>query len=165
MVRASISALGVDSGKSRVLWSVSKRPSFSSKWFTYSGDDLLGERSQGSVDVVSDDADNLPGTRLDIASHILVKHSLDITAFAEILLEDGTTAEQTRLLTSIPVELDSVLCLVRCDARVGKQDTESLKDSGRTRSIIICNILDWLHHTSKNTYQHQEHGPRHGLRG
>lgn len=132
---------------------------------THSGDDPLGESSQGSVNIVGDDADNLPGARPDIASHILVEHGPDITALAEVLLEDGTTAEQTSLFTGIPVELDSVLGLVRSNARVGKQDTESLEDSGRARSIIICNLLDRLRHSSKNTYRHQEHGPRHGSRG
>lgn len=132
---------------------------------THSGNDLLGERSQGSVNVVGDDADNLPGARLDIASHILVEHSPDITALPGVLLENGTTTKQTSLFTSIPVEFDSVFSLVRCDARVGQQDAESLEDSGRARSIIICKLLEryWL--LAQNTYQHQEHGPRHGLRG
>lgn len=142
-----------------------ENPSCSSHWVTHSGDDLLGEGSQGSVNVVSDDADNLSGPWLDITSHVLVKHGPDITALADVLLENGTTTKQTSLFTSIPVELDSVLGLVRCDARVGQQDAESLEDSGRARSIIICSLLEPYYLLTEDTYQHQEHGPRHGLTG
>lgn len=111
-------------------------------WPTYSADDLSGERSQGRVNVVGDDADDLPRTGLDIASHVLVQHGPDISALAKVLLENSTAAEQTGLFARVPVELDGVLRLARRDAGVGKQDTEGLEDGGTSRSVIIYGLLE-----------------------
>jgi hypothetical protein len=75
---------------------------------TYSSDNLLEESSQSSIDVVGENTNNFGGTRLDVASHVLVEHSLDLSAVLLVLLEDSTTSEKTALFTSVPVELNGV---------------------------------------------------------
>lgn len=107
MVRASISALGVNSGELGVLFIVSEcHESWEAK--TYSSNNLLEESSKSSIDVVGENANDFGGTRLDVASHVLVEHGLDLATVLLVLLEDSTASEKTALFTGVPVELNGV---------------------------------------------------------
>ena len=75
VIGASITTLGLD------IWNIA-----------VSGDDLLDERGKTNVDKIGDDADGFGLSRieslLDVSGHVLLQHSLDLTSFLGILLED-----------------------------------------------------------------------------
>lgn len=68
-------------------------------------DNDLDELSQTSVDEVGDNADALGLTSvqslLDIASHVLLKHGLDVSVCSLVRLEDGLRSKKTALLGTI----------------------------------------------------------------
>jgi hypothetical protein len=104
---------------------------------TYSSNDLLEESSQSSVNIVGENSNDFLGSGLDVTSHVLVEHGLDLSAVTLVLLEDSTTAEKTSLLSGIPVELDCVGGLTGGDARVGQQHTEGFQNGDSSRSIVV----------------------------
>ena len=92
MVRAPVSALGVNSRELGVLFIISLRITcFEAK--TYSSDNLLEEGSESSIDVVGENANDFGGTGLNVASHVLVEHGLDLATVLLVLLEDSTTSD------------------------------------------------------------------------
>ena len=98
VVRASITALSENIGNVAVV-----------------GDDGLDKLSQAGVNVVSNDTDGLrlasSQSSMYVAGHVLLQHSLDITACLLVVLEDSLRAQKTTLLGAVPVELDGVLGL------------------------------------------------------
>lgn len=71
--------------------------------------DKLG---QPSIYKVSDNSHalGLPGVDglLDVASHVLLEHCLDISPLLLVFGEDGLTTEKPALLGTVPMELDSI---------------------------------------------------------
>jgi hypothetical protein len=114
MVGATVAALGIDGRKSRVLSMLEEIVYHGND--TYSSNDLLEESSKSSVNVVGEDSNDFLGSGLDVASHVLVEHGLDLSAVTLVLLEDSATAEKTSLFSGIPVELDGVGGLAGGDA-------------------------------------------------
>lgn len=70
------------------------------------GGELTDERVEVGVGVVSDQADGLGGTGLDVGGHVELEHALDGLASASVVGGDSVGAEQTSLLTSVEVELE-----------------------------------------------------------
>lgn len=136
VVRATVSTLGVNSRERRVLSQVSRR-SWVFVHATYSSNDLLEEGSEASINVIGEDSGNGLSARLDVASHILVEHGLDLTTVTLVLVENSATSEKTGFFTSVPVELDGVRSLAGCNTRVTQEDTESLKNGDSSRTIVI----------------------------
>lgn len=114
MVGATVSTLGIDSRKRRVLSKLAEIVHHGED--TYSSNDLLEESSKTSVNVVGENSNDFLGSGLDVASHVLVEHGLDLSAVTLVLLEDSATAEKTSLFSGIPVELDGVGSLAGGDA-------------------------------------------------
>ncbi|KAI6776524.1 hypothetical protein HG530_000469 [Fusarium avenaceum] len=114
MVGATVSTLGIDSRERRVLSKLEEIIHHGKD--TYSSNDLLEESSKTSVNVVGEDSNDFLGSGLDVASHVLVEHGLDLSAVTLVLLEDSATAEKTSLFSGVPVELDGVGSLAGGDA-------------------------------------------------
>lgn len=100
--------------------------------YTYSVEDHLGELGEVGVGVVGDDAHGLA-----VASHVLVKHSNDLLALLAVLLEDVLGAEQTLLLTGVPVELEGVGSLAGSNLLVRDEGTQSLEDGHGARAVVV----------------------------
>lgn len=59
---------------------------------TYSSNNLLDEGRQARVDIVSNHADGLARTGLDVAGHVLLQHGLDDLAAVLVVCEHGLAA-------------------------------------------------------------------------
>lgn len=94
------------------------------------GSDDADVGSQGRVDVVGENG-NLAAGR--VAGHVLVKHGKDGLALRSVLGEDSLGTEETTLLTTVEVELKSVLGAVTSRG----EDTEGLEDDDSAASIIV----------------------------
>lgn len=114
MVGATVSALRIDGRKRRVLFKLEEIAYHGDN--TYSSNDLLEESSQSSVNVVGENSNDFLCSGLDVTSHVLVEHGLDLSTITLVLLEDSTTAEKTSLFSGIPVKLDGVGSLAGGDA-------------------------------------------------
>jgi len=103
---------------------------------TYSSHNLLDEGRQPSVNVVCNDSYRLLGSRLHVASHVLLEHGLDDFATALVVCEDCLTTQRASFLGCIPMEFDRVGCLSACNSGVGQQDSKGLQDRHGARSLL-----------------------------
>ena len=105
------------------------------------GDNLFDEVGESGINKVSDDADALGFTSikslLDVASHVLLKHSLHITACLLVTLENGLRAKQAAFFGTVPVEFDRVLLLTLDNLLVQQENSQSLQNGDSSRTIII----------------------------
>ena len=105
------------------------------------GDDLLDELGKAGINKIGNDANTLGlssvKSLLDVTGHVLLQHSLDITASLLVGLEDGLRSKKTTLLSAVPVEFDSVLLLALDDVLVKKQNTQCLENSDGTAAIVV----------------------------
>lgn len=110
---------------------------------TYSSHNLLDEARQARVDIVSNHADGLARTRLDVAGHVLLQHGLDDLAAVLVVCEHGLAAQEAGLFGRVPVELDGVGRLAGCDAGVGEEDAQGFQDCYLRTSVNYAISFPW----------------------
>lgn len=141
VVGAGVATLCFDVGDIAVLMMVSNVGGRGLVKRTYCGDNLLDERGKTLIDIVDDHTHRLLQARiqspLDIARHILLKHSLDITVVLLVARVDRLRTEQTTLFSRIPMELDSVLRRTRRNRLRPQQGPKRLEDRNSPTAIVV----------------------------